>query len=214
MTRPEHPESSEHRPPPVPVPPSPMPEQPTANPFAAPLSPSGGPLDESPDAPLAGRGARLGASILDNLIVSGVVLFTLIPLGLLGVLGSVQDVDDATAAFGGIAAILGMGFVFLIYGGIQAYLLSTRGQTIGKMITRVRIVKLNGNPAGFLGAVFLRIFVSSLLFGGIAIVAMFALGDEIGIVGNIANIADSVFIFRDDRRCIHDLIAGTKVVRA
>jgi uncharacterized RDD family membrane protein YckC len=37
-----------------------------------------------------------------------------------------------------------------------------------------------------------------------------------GILGFIPfySLVDVLFIFRDDRRCIHDLIAGTKVVEA
>ncbi len=31
-------------------------------------------------------------------------------------------------------------------------------------------------------------------------------------VGGIYGLIDSLFIFREDRRCVHDLIAGTKVV--
>jgi len=31
-------------------------------------------------------------------------------------------------------------------------------------------------------------------------------------VGIALTILDALFIFRDDRRCIHDLIAGTKVI--
>jgi hypothetical protein len=33
------------------------------------------------------------------------------------------------------------------------------------------------------------------------------------ILGAIFWITDSLFIFRADRRCLHDLMAGTKVVR-
>jgi uncharacterized RDD family membrane protein YckC len=33
-------------------------------------------------------------------------------------------------------------------------------------------------------------------------------------VGNFVGILDALFIFRSDRRCIHDLIAATRVVRA
>jgi hypothetical protein len=32
-------------------------------------------------------------------------------------------------------------------------------------------------------------------------------------VGSIIGLADLLFIFRQDRRCIHDFIAGTKVIQ-
>jgi len=34
------------------------------------------------------------------------------------------------------------------------------------------------------------------------------------VLGGLYVIVDVLFIFRDDRRCIHDLIAGTQVVVA
>ena len=33
-------------------------------------------------------------------------------------------------------------------------------------------------------------------------------------IGNILPLLDVLFIFREDRRCLHDFIAGTKVVKA
>ena len=35
---------------------------------------------------------------------------------------------------------------------------------------------------------------------------------QIPFAGGIFSLIDCLFIFREDRRCIHDLIAGTKVV--
>ena len=36
----------------------------------------------------------------------------------------------------------------------------------------------------------------------------------IPVAGGIFALADLLFIFREDRRCLHDHIAGTRVVRA
>ena len=33
-------------------------------------------------------------------------------------------------------------------------------------------------------------------------------------VGQIVGIVDSIFIFRKDKRCLHDLIADTRVIKA
>jgi uncharacterized RDD family membrane protein YckC len=43
------------------------------------------------------------------------------------------------------------------------------------------------------------------------------LGGIIGAIpylGGIYGLVDALFIFRDDRRCVHDHIAGTRVVKA
>jgi uncharacterized RDD family membrane protein YckC len=84
----------------------------------------------------------------------------------------------------------------------QIVLLAQRGQTIGKRVMNIRIVKFeNDGEPGIVHAWVLRALVpgviSSLPFG----------------IGAVFSLADILFIFREDRRCIHDLIAGTKVVQ-
>lgn len=71
------------------------------------------------------------------------------------------------------------------------------GYTIGKRICGIRIRKLSGEPPG-IGTMLLRTVVAGLLYGltfGIGtIVSAFMVG------------------LREDKRAIHDFIAGTKVV--
>ncbi len=84
---------------------------------------------------------------------------------------------------------------------VQATLLSLRGQTIGKIFTGLRIVRAkNGAPAGFLHAFLLRGFLPRCL-------------RHVPIIGLLFWFVDNCFIFRTDRRCIHDLMAGTKVIK-
>jgi uncharacterized RDD family membrane protein YckC len=84
----------------------------------------------------------------------------------------------------------------------QMYLLSTRGQSLGKKFVGVRIVKYadNANP-GFVHACLLRAIVPALI-------------GAVPFVGGLFSIIDICFIFGEERRCLHDLIAGTKVVKA
>jgi uncharacterized RDD family membrane protein YckC len=126
--------------------------------------------------PLATRGSRFVAVLLD-----GLVLFPLlIPGGAFGTTGIVITVV-ATLAFAAY----------------QIYLLSTTGQTLGKRWMKIRIVNLDGSNPGFTGAVLTRMIVNSL----IGIVPLYSL-------------VDVLFIFSQDQRCIHDKIAGTRVVVA
>lgn len=78
----------------------------------------------------------------------------------------------------------------------QFVLLSRDGQTLGKKVMKVRIVRYDdgGNP-GFVHAVLLRLVVNGLL--GITL---------------IYPLIDILFIFGGEHRCVHDLITGTKVV--
>ena len=82
--------------------------------------------------------------------------------------------------------------------GLQLYWVSTLGQTIGKKLVGTRIVlKDTLQNGGFVTNVLKRGLVSGLL----NFVPGFFL-------------VDSLFVFREDRRCIHDFIAGTCVIKA
>jgi uncharacterized RDD family membrane protein YckC len=80
---------------------------------------------------------------------------------------------------------------------IQWNLIATRGQTLGKMMLFKRIINVNGEIPGFISGVILRNWLRAAL-------------NSIPIFGLI----DVLFIFGESRRCIHDYLAGTRVVNA
>lgn len=87
-----------------------------------------------------------------------------------------------------------LGGALLFFG--QLYFLSADGQTIGKKAMAIKIVKAEtGANGGFVANVLKRVILNAV----IGLVPLYAL-------------VDILFIFREDRRCIHDLIAGTKVI--
>lgn len=131
------------------------------------------PIREVKMTELAGLGSRLMAAVIDSAIVAAVYL-----VGLL--------MDAPTLL---ILGVVGIGLY-------QMYLLSTLGQTIGKKVVNIRIVKIDsGENGGFMTNVGLRLVLSGLL----GIIPLYTL-------------VDVLFIFRADRRCIHDLIARTRVI--
>ncbi|GAA0376026.1 RDD family protein [Bacillus horti] len=70
------------------------------------------------------------------------------------------------------------------------------GQTVGKAICRIRIVKTNGEDV-HIGNMLLRVIVSGIIYG---------------ITFGIAAIVSVVMVcVREDKRALHDLIAGTCV---
>jgi uncharacterized RDD family membrane protein YckC/DNA-directed RNA polymerase subunit RPC12/RpoP len=141
--------------------------------------------------PLASRLARLGAAILDTIIMG---------LGALpGFFILFQTKADLKFAGTGLyVMVAGVGVILII----QMVLLSTRGQTLGKMAAGVRIVRYSdGGDVGFVTAVLLRWIVPGLI-------------GAIPVVGGLFGLLDVLFIFGEERRCIHDYIAGTKVVPA
>ena len=122
---------------------------------------------------LAGLGSRLMAAVIDSAAVVAIYL-----VGLL--------MDAPTLL---ILGVVGIG----IY---QMYLLTTLGQTIGKKVLNIRIVKIDtGENGGFMTNVGMRLVLNGLL----GFIPLYAL-------------VDVLFIFRADRRCIHDMIAGTRVI--
>jgi uncharacterized RDD family membrane protein YckC len=144
--------------------------------------------------PPADRVKRLVATLLDGLIF-GVTAAMAFGAGFL----------SGAGFHWGVGLLSGFGLMSIVWLGMlvcQCYLLAVRGQTIGKIVMGLRIVRFEdgGNP-GFVKAVLLRTFLWAL------ITAVPVVGTLIGVVGIL-------FIFRDDQRCLHDHIAGTRVVNA
>ncbi|MBM3997692.1 MAG: RDD family protein [Planctomycetes bacterium] len=137
---------------------------------------------------LASRETRLAAALID-----GVVALLALGPGLI-VYASSEHINIT-------------GITLLIVGAValaicQWTLLVKRGQTIGKYAMNVRIVRYtDGSNPGFVGAVFLRSIVPGLI-------------GAIPCIGSLFGLADELCIFGDDCRCLHDYIAGTKVVEA
>ena len=166
------------------------------NPYAAPAADVNvGVLAPAVNGRLASRLSRLFATVLDGLLYVGTILVAIFGASVLQGLGGPSRprgvAGVVTMAAGGLA-LLGL-FVY------QTYLLSTTGQTLGKKWLDVRIVKLDGQPVTFGSAFVLRSLVP-LLFRAVPYLGM------------LFFFVDSFFIFREDRRCIHDFLAGTTVV--
>lgn len=85
---------------------------------------------------------------------------------------------------------------------LNGHFLANGAQTIGKKLLKIQIVNISdGKPTSFARIALLRALPVYLLA---------AVPD----VGNPIALLDSLFIFRRDRRCLHDYVAGTRVVDA
>ena len=146
---------------------------------------------------LAGRGRRLGAYIIDT-IIAGIVLVAVAyfnpgPLGVT-MLDIMRDPTTQQVSTAGSIWFL------IIFMAINSYLLLTKGQTVGKWMLGIRIVDAASNGAA----------TAVKLLGLRYVLVMLVMA--IPIIGQLLGLADALFIFRSDRRCVHDLLAGTKVV--
>lgn len=127
----------------------------------------------------AGFWIRLGASILDGIIVS-------IPLAIIvGVLTGNFDNDEPLAKLlSGLYSILLPVFWY--------------GRTIGKRICGIRIRKYDTHEPPGIGTMLMRVVVAGLVYG---------ITFGIGFIASLIMVA-----VREDKRAIHDFIAGTEVV--
>ena len=145
---------------------------------------------------LAGRGARLLAAILDG-IIAGVMIY--LPARRRdGRDGRVRRSSNPANPIPpcwprpGFSAVIG----FIAWAWITMLLVARYGQTMGKRVLEIRVVRSDGSQAS-LGRIFwLRNVVNALL----------------GVIP-LYSIIDVLLIFGVRRQCIHDLIADTIVVR-
>lgn len=140
---------------------------------------------------LASPWLRLGGAIIDLLIQMVVIL----PIYFMLFWGLVS-----TGQQPGFLASAGFTiFGFIVFVAIQGYFLNQSGQTIAKKLLKMKIVDENGNKPEFVKLIGLR-------YG----VVQFA--QLVPFLGALYGLIDALFIFRDDRRRISDLLAGTRVV--
>lgn len=143
---------------------------------------------------LASRWARLGGAIIDGLV--GAVFFWTAIFGF----GIWERMSTGLNTYSDNIFI---SFLWLaIYLLLNGYLLATRGQTIGKVAAGTRIVSIeDGRILPLWKLVMLRI------------APFIALG-MIPVIGQVIGLLNPLFIFAENRRCLHDHFAGTKVIVA
>jgi uncharacterized RDD family membrane protein YckC len=91
-------------------------------------------------------------------------------------------------------------FGFGLFLALQGYLLATRGQTIGKALLGMRITRPDGDKVSIARVIGLRYGVGYAFNLFLAAALIFG-------------VADMLLIFRKSRRCLHDTIADTIVIR-
>ncbi len=163
------------------------------NPYAAPVN-YGQAMPMQAPMRVADLGKRFLGAVVDGLV--GIPF--IVPGYVLMVISSMNDPETPPPLFFvGLALTVVGGLALLI---LQIYFLATRSQSIGKVVMKTQIVDVNtGQPADLVHTLLLRSFVNGLI-------------GAIPCIGPIYSLVDICFIFREDRRCIHDLIANTVVI--
>lgn len=166
------------------------------NPYQTPMAP----VEDVPQGAMeyAERGTRLGAALLDvaPLFLVGIVAAIAIPALLVARRGA----SDAGGSVAGIAfaIIFALGILGIVV--LNLVWIHQSGQTIGKRILKIKVVRTDGQ----------RISLGRYL--GLRWLPMTLLG-MIPILGPLLGLTDALMIFRDSYQCLHDQIADTIVVK-
>ena len=146
---------------------------------------------------LASEYARLAALLIDGFVMTVVATLVVLVLTPTGVLDSFGQTLEGEGLVSVISQII---FGLLVYVGTNGRMLATRGQSVGKRLMKVRIVDMNNNIPPLRKILLFRILPIQVLA-------------TVGFFGSLILIVDSFFIFRPDRRCLHDRLAGTQVIK-
>jgi uncharacterized RDD family membrane protein YckC len=142
-------------------------------------------------AALASRWARLGAAIIDGLIIMVVTMPVMYLTGF-------DTVSSGMPPSWGYSFVIGLVGI-AVFAAINGKLLVSAGQTIGKRALGIKIVSLNGELPTLNEHILKRYGVYFLL-------------GQVPSIGQLLTLINVLLIFGQEKRCGHDLVAGTKVV--
>lgn len=177
------------------------------NPYTAPQSaPELAPAPQYQDTELASRWARLGASIIDALVM----MVTAVPLIFLviyfvimkesqtseSLLNNFQTASESIL-WNMVNALIGI----TVYVAINGYFLVKSGQSIGKKALGIQIVDYHSN----------QLLPASKVLGMRYVLTQVL--SNIPFVGSLFSLVNVLFIFGSEKRCIHDLMANSKVIK-
>lgn len=166
-----------------------------SNPFAPPRAIVDDSFEPAAELTDATRGARLRAAFVD-----------MAPFFLIGVIAAVAMPlfarnGKAQAGLGALAIGVVFALAFVAYTVYSAILVYRYGQSFGKRMVGIRVVRTDGSRVAF-GRFFLLRWLPIGALGAIPT------------LGSLVSLADSLAIFGNKRRCLHDYIADTRVVTA
>ncbi len=143
---------------------------------------------------LASRWARLGAAIVDIIVM----LILYFPIA---IVAGMIDFSDLEASQSISNQILSTVLSIAIYLVINGYLLAQNGQTVGKLVLGIKMVRSNREKIGFGRIIGLRCLPVWIV-------------TSIPLIGGLIGLVDALLVFREENNCLHDDIADTRVVRA
>ena len=152
---------------------------------------------------LAGWWSRVGAALIDGVIVGVGGLLLLIAITAPFSLGffAGEDAGWVSVIVGLFLAIICVSIMALLYA--PALMARTNGKTLGRMAVGIRVVRANGEPMTFGFAMLREVVVKTLLFGIAS-----------SLTAGLASLADVLWpLWDEENRALHDFIVDTRVVK-
>jgi uncharacterized RDD family membrane protein YckC len=149
-------------------------------------------VSDGADGELAGRVTRLGAALIDGIIMLPfglALLFMFFP----GIFSGEKPPFPTSLLVGLITST--------IWVAINFSLLTRNGQTVGKRLLGIKIARSDRSSCGVWRIVGLRFLIPGFI-------------SRIPIFGLLFVLVDLLFIFQKSRRTLHDLLADTIVIQA
>ena len=175
------------------------PYQAPSAPLEDPQAPSGQPLVQ------ASVSARFLARVLDALIIGLPALAMSRGLRSLLGMGTFRSLAQEPLARA-LGSCLGFASFVVVFLAVNGCLLARKGQTVGKLLCGIRIVRLDGSLPG-LGELFVR---RELALNIVSVLGSYFTLWAVYVVRPV----DALGIFGARQRCLHDWLAGTRVVQA
>jgi uncharacterized RDD family membrane protein YckC len=163
---------------------------------------------------LAGWWSRAGASLVDAALVAlPAMLVAGAIVALVGAVGGISFDDDGTGVLVGLVAValsllMVVATLFvtaLLYAPLTMRRSGARnGQTWGKQLLGVRVVRMSGEPSTFASAAVREVGAKLLLFGVVG-----------ALLAWIPTLVDLLWpLWDEENRALHDMLVDTRVVRA
>lgn len=153
---------------------------------------------------LAGWWSRVGAQLIDWLIIG--VGGVLLAIGIMAPFSILWFADEGaglvSTIVGAMLAVICVSVAALLYA--PALMARTNGQTFGRMATGIRVVRANGQRMTFGFAMLREVAVKALLFGLAG-----------SLTAGLAQLTDYLWpLWDEENRALHDYIVDTRVIKA
>ena len=144
------------------------------------------------EAVLASRWSRLGAALLDTLLLTIIVFSVMYIIGWFDIIMQGEELNLTQNLLLGLLGIV-------CFAVVNFKLLESAGQTIGKKALGIKIVAIDGKKALMSNHMLKRY-------------CLYFLPNQVPVGGAAFQLINLLFIFGANKQCLHDVIAKTKVV--